>query len=135
MHERATNDEAPARAERIHGDAAFALSVERHAGRLIVALEAVTTLGASEMREARKHVDRLRFGLARVAQLRPAAASEGGAFAPARLGVAVSILETYVDLAANFVTHTVVRTRRVDAKDFRAAVEEANAAVDRALAA
>lgn len=133
MDERAPNTEA--RAERIHNDAAFAESIERHAERLIVALEAVTSLGASEMREARKHVDRLQFGLARVAQLRPAAAVEGGAFAPARLDVAISILETYVELAANFVTHTVVRTRRVDRADFRAAVEEATAAVQRALAA
>lgn len=133
MDDRATTGEA--RAEQIHEDAAFAASMERQAGRLIVALDAVTTLGASELRDARKHADRLRFGLTRVAQLRSAAVAEGGAFAPARLSVAVSILETYVELAANFVTHTVARTRRVDGADFHAAVEEAHAAADRALAA
>lgn len=127
--------DAPSTAERIHEHAAFAAGIERHAARLIVALDAVTALGASETREARKHAERLRFGLARVAQLRPAAAAEGGAFAPARLDVAVSILETYVELAANFVTHTVARTRRVDRHDFAAAVAEAEAAVERARAA
>lgn len=65
-------------------------------------LEGVVVSNAERARNAERHLLRLRFSLARVKELQERVARSGGVFEPARLEVAVSILDTHVMRAEYF---------------------------------
>ena len=65
-------------------------------------LEGVVASNAERARNAERHLLRLRFSLARVKELQERVARSGGVFEPARLEVAVSILDTHVMRAEYF---------------------------------
>lgn len=75
---------------------------EREANRLLVSLEAAIMPDPARARAAARYGERLRFGLARVLELRISADTLGGVFEPARLEVALSILESQVVQAQIF---------------------------------
>jgi hypothetical protein len=65
-------------------------------------LEGVVASNEARARNAERHLLRLRFSLARVKELQERVARSGGVFEPARLEVAVSILDTHVMRAEFF---------------------------------
>jgi hypothetical protein len=97
------------------------------AEHLSLALTAVAATRPELTYDAFKHSERLRFATQRLSELRDLAASEGGAFAPARAEVALSILEGQVALTAAFINRTMKDIRR------RPGRRETHAAADEAL--
>ncbi len=65
---------------------------EGDAERLLLALETQIIAADCDSGTAERHSTRIRFALARVAELRESADPAGGVFEPARLEVALSIL-------------------------------------------
>ena len=86
---------------------------ESEARNLLPALEAISTATIGASRDADRHAMRLRFALARVVELRTRAAAVGGAFEPARLEVAQSILQTHQRRAASFAKATGIVSPRL----------------------
>jgi hypothetical protein len=108
-----------------------ARQLEIDADRLLIAVEALAESGASDAGDAARYAERIRFALTRLAQLREDARREGGAFAPARVEVATSILETHVHTTAEYVNRTQQRVRRTAARrSVHVAVAEACASVE-----
>jgi hypothetical protein len=103
------------------------------AGDLVAALDVVATAGGAEARDAGRHLLRLRFSLARVDELKQRVARTGGVFEPARLEVAVSILDTHVMRAEGFCERIAARlpkaARRRATGDAAASADEAPAAI------
>jgi hypothetical protein len=97
------------------------------AEHLALALTAVAATRPELTFDAMKHTERLRFATDRLQELRALATSEGGAFAPARAEVALSILEGQVALTAAFINRTMKDLRRKPGR------REARAAADEAL--
>ena len=93
-----------------------ATQVEDDAARLLVALESHIFAGTGEDRAAIRYGERLRFALARVEELRQSARSLGGVFEPARLEIAIAILESHVGQASTFADRVAGRTPRRSAK-------------------
>ncbi len=79
--------------------------------------------------DAEKYRLRLRFALGRVEELKSAAASESGVFTPARLDVAVSILESHAQTAATFIERTLRSRRAAVRRNVHVAVDDAVALV------
>ena len=75
---------------------------ERVAAQLLLRLDALTLDAPARTRDAERYATRLRFALDHVDDLRRSAALARGAFAPARVEVALSILESHVVTAARF---------------------------------
>jgi hypothetical protein len=93
---------------------------------MLLALDTLVQSGAPAVSDAGRHAERVRFSLARVAELKRAAQADGGAFAPARVEVALCILENHVALAAGYVARTMQRARRGPGRrSVRATVDEA----------
>lgn len=88
--------------DRTDATAEMATDLEWIARELAGALEAVIASGGAQARNAERHLMRLRFSLARVDELKQRVARTGGVFEPARLGVAVSILDAHVVRAEGF---------------------------------
>jgi hypothetical protein len=74
------------------------------------ALDAVIAAGAPPARDTERHLLRLRFSLARVNELRERVARTGGVFEPARLEVALSILDVHIARAERFCEQIAPRT-------------------------
>ena len=93
----------------------MATDLEWIAREIASALEAA--VDGEHARDAERHLVRLRFSLARVDELKQRVARTGGVFEPARLEVAVSILDLHVMRAEGFCERIAVRapkaTRRV----------------------
>jgi hypothetical protein len=81
----------------------LAPEVERSARSLLPALDTIAGSEVEAARNADRYAMRLRFALARVAELRASTERLGGVFESARLDVALSILETHERRAAYFV--------------------------------
>ena len=86
--------------------------VKLDAEHLALALTAVAASRPELTFDAGKHRERLRFALDRLAELQTIAGTEGGAFAPGRAEVALSILEGQVALTAAFINRTMRHLRR-----------------------
>ncbi len=80
----------------------MATDLEWIAREIAGVLEGVVTSDEERARNAERHLLRLRFSLARVKELQERVARSGGVFEPARLEVAVSILDTHVMRAEFF---------------------------------
>jgi hypothetical protein len=80
----------------------MATDLEWIAREIAGVLEGVVTSNEVRARNAERHLLRLRFSLARVKELQERVARSGGVFEPARLEVAVSILDTHVMRAEFF---------------------------------
>jgi hypothetical protein len=100
------------------------------AADLADALDAVATAGGAEARDAGRHLLRLRFSLARVDELKQRVARTGGVFEPARLEVAVSILDAHVMRAEGFCAQIAARLPKAAARrvtgDGAASADEAS---------
>lgn len=79
--------------------------------RLVRNLESAVLPDKSEARDALRYAQRLRFALDRVDQLRISSVRTGTVFEAARLDVALTILETHVFRAANFIDDIARRQR------------------------
>ena len=86
--------------------------VKLDAEHLALALNAVAASRPQLTFDAEKHRERLKFALERLDELQTIASGEGGAFAPARAEVALSILEGQVALTAAFINRTMQHLRR-----------------------
>jgi hypothetical protein len=75
---------------------------ERVAAQLLLRLDALSIDAPARARDAERYATRLRFALDHVADLRRSAAVARGVFAPARVEVAISILESHAITAARF---------------------------------
>jgi hypothetical protein len=105
--------------------------VRQDAEHLSLALTAVAATRPELTYDAFRHSERLRFGVDRLNELRELAASEGGAFAPARAEVALSILEGQVALTAAFINRTMKDIRRRPGRrEMRAGADEALSLAD-----
>ena len=105
--------------------------IEADAARLLDVLQAVAGSQLAMAPQAQKYADRLTFGMARLMELKAAAETTGGVFAPARADVAASILEGYVVGAAAFINRTMRQVRRTAGRrELRAEVDEAIGAID-----
>ena len=80
----------------------MATDLEWIAREIAGGLERVIVLEAAHARNAERHLLRLRFSIARVHELQERVARTGGVFEPARLEVAVSILDTHIMRAESF---------------------------------
>jgi hypothetical protein len=80
----------------------MATDLEWIAREIAGGLERVMVLEAAHARNAERHLLRLRFSIARVHELQERVARTGGVFEPARLEVAVSILDTHIMRAESF---------------------------------
>ena len=87
----------------------MATDLEWLARELASALEAVIASDGAQARNAERHLMRLRFSLARVDELKQRVARMGGVFEPARLHVAVSILDAHVVRAEGFCEQVAAR--------------------------
>lgn len=85
---------------------------EREAERLVTALEASGMMSPARKQRAARYGERLRFALARIGELRASAVAFGGVFEPARLEVAVSILDSQIEQARAFVEGVPARPGR-----------------------
>lgn len=83
-------------APRTEATVEMATDLEWIAREIAGALEKVVAMHDELTRKAERHLLRLRFSLARVKELQERVERTGGVFEPARLEVAVSILETHV---------------------------------------
>jgi hypothetical protein len=100
--------------------------IELDGQRLLAALEAIAASKLPMAAESEKYVARLNFALDRVAETRRDAERDGGAFAPARAEVALSILEGHVAFAAGFINRTMQTVRRTAGRrERRVSVDEA----------
>ncbi len=101
-----------------HATPASIVEIERHADRLLFALETLVMARIADSTAAERYGARLRFALARVEELRQCARAAGGVFELARMEVAASILEANVRRAATFVDEASARiappSRRTD---------------------
>ena len=86
------------------------------AAGLVAALDAAATVGGADARDAGRHLLRLRFSLARVDELKQRVARTGGVFEPARLEVAVSILDAHVMRAEGFCAQIAARLPKAAAR-------------------
>ena len=93
----------------IASSVAGATQIEGDASRLLLALETQIMAETGEARAAERYGERLRFAVARVQELRRSAQALGGVFEPARLEVALSILESNVRQATMFADRIVAR--------------------------
>lgn len=75
---------------------------EDRANALLHALDTLAA-GDSPASSAAKHATRLRFALNRLNELRALAVRDRGVFAPSRVDVALSVLETNIAIANQFV--------------------------------
>ncbi len=87
----------------------MATELEWIAREIAGALETAAAKGGEHVRDAERHLVRLRFSLARVDELKQRVARTGGVFEPARLEVAVSILDLHVMRAEGFCDRIAVR--------------------------
>ncbi len=104
----------------------MATDLEWIAREIAGGLERVMVLEAAHARNAERHLLRLRFSIARVHELQERVARTGGVFEPARLEVAVSILDTHIMRAESFLDRNSVHApamRRV----LRAMADDADA--------
>jgi hypothetical protein len=100
--------------------------IEVDAARLLPVLEAIGASKLAMAPQARKYADRLAFAMARLDEMKRAAAIDAGVFAPARAEVAASILEGHVAGAAGFINRTMRQVRREPGRrELRAEVDEA----------
>jgi hypothetical protein len=100
--------------------------IEEDAQQVLLALTATAASRLSAAPEAEKWRERLAFAVARLDELKRAAAADAGAFAPARAEVAASILESQVALAAGFINRTMRSVRRTAGRrQTRASIDEA----------
>ncbi len=90
----------------------MATELEWIAREVAGALEAAACASSDQARYAERHLVRLRFSLARVDELKQRVARTGGVFEPARLEVAVSILDANVMRAEAFCERIAVRAPR-----------------------
>lgn len=104
-----------------------ATEMEADAERMLAALAALTAAGRGDALDAERYALRLRFALDRLDDLKKDARRNGGVFAPARVEVALSILETHVRTAAVYVSQAVRRARRAPGR------REAHVSVDTAV--
>jgi hypothetical protein len=88
--------------ERTDATVEMATDLEWIAREIAGVLEGVVAADGARARNAERHLLRLRFSLARVKELQERVARSGGVFEPARLEVAVSILDTHVMRAEFF---------------------------------
>jgi len=96
-----------------------ATEVERCAGHLLLALETLIGPDSPEASQAERFDARLRFSLERVGQLRQSAGRAAGVFEPARLEVALQILDSHVIRAARFLDEIAERRLRAAAHRYR----------------
>jgi hypothetical protein len=85
---------------------------EAIAERLLLVAETIALDGGSQARAAMRYANRLAFSLGHVDDLRHAAMRDGGVFAPARLQVALSILEVHARSTAQFIDPIVAPARQ-----------------------
>jgi hypothetical protein len=83
--------------------------IEATAEHLLRALDAISASDRPVAQDGERIATRVRFAMARVDDLRRSALVIGGVFAPARLEVALSILETQVDRGTSFVVRVADR--------------------------
>jgi hypothetical protein len=88
--------------ERTDATVEMATDLEWISREIAGVLEGVVASNEERARNAERHLLRLRFSLARVKELQERVARSGGVFEPARLEVAVSILDTHVMRAEYF---------------------------------
>lgn len=80
--------------------------------RLLLALEAVMLAELPQARDAERYAARIRFATARVDELQCSADALGGVFEPARLEIAIAILDNHTSWAATFVEAIVARASK-----------------------
>ncbi len=102
-------------------------SIDVAAHRLIDVLSDMAERLPMAGHDANKYALRLQFGLGRLADLQRDAAAAGGVFAAARVEIALTILETHIRTAADFIERTMIPKRR--APKTRAAFAAADDAV------
>jgi hypothetical protein len=108
--------------------------VEIDASRLLEVLEAVAGSQLAMAPQAQKYADRLTFAIARLDEMKRAAQTDRGVFAPARAEVAASILEGHVAGAAGFINRTMRQVRRTPGRrELRVEVDEAIEIIDNEL--
>jgi len=90
----------------------LATELEWIAREIAAALQTVVASDGAHVRNAERHLIRLRFSLARVDELKQRVARTGGVFEPARLEVAISILDTHVMRAEGFCEQIAARLPR-----------------------
>lgn len=111
----------------------MATDLEWIARELASALEAVIASDGAQARNAERHLMRLRFSLARVDELKQRIARMGGVFEPARLNVAVSILDVHVVRAEAFCEQIAARLPKAARRVVQDVVDDVPAAaVDKA---
>ena len=108
----------------------MATELEWIAREIASALEASAVAGGENARDAERHLLRLRFSLARVQELKERVARTGGVFEPARLEVAVSILDLHVMRAEGFCERIAVRAPKKVRHTAAAEVATSDAALD-----
>ena len=108
----------------------MATELEWIAREVASALEAAASKGGEHARDAERHLVRLRFSLARVDELKQRVARTGGVFEPARLEVAVSILDLHVMRAEGFCERIAVRAPKATRRVMADAAVASDAAVD-----
>lgn len=108
---------------------ATATELEWIAREVTGALKTVMAADGAHARTAERHLLRLRFSLARVDELKQRVARTGGVFEPARLEVAVSILDAHVIRAEGFCEQISARLPKAAARrmtgDAAASADEA----------
>jgi hypothetical protein len=108
--------------------------VEIDASRLLEVLEAVAGSQLAMAPQAQKYADRLTFAIARLDEMKRAAQTDRGVFAPARAEVAASILEGHVAGAAGFINRTMRQVRRTPGRrELRVEVDDAIEIIDSEL--
>ena len=100
--------------------------VEDSARLLIPALETIEKNRIPESRDAQRYAMRLRFAIARVEELRASCERHGGVFEPARLEVAISILQTHQRRATAFVSTFAQPSRAAASTSYRTRDEMAD---------
>jgi hypothetical protein len=108
----------------------MATELEWIAREVASSLEAAAATGGEHARDAERHLVRLRFSLARVDELKQRVARTGGVFEPARLEVAVSILDLHVMRAEGFCERIAVRAPKAARRVMADAAGARDAAVD-----
>jgi hypothetical protein len=95
----------------------MATDLEWIAREIAGSLESVVAANDARTRSAERHLLRLRFSLARVKELQDRVARTPGVFEPARLEVAISVLDTHVTRAEGFIEQIAPhpQTRRTSA--------------------
>jgi sulfite reductase beta subunit-like hemoprotein len=118
---------------RIETTMEMATELEWIAREVAEALDATVAAGGDHARNAERHLVRLRFSLARVDELKQRVARTGGVFEPARLEVAVSILDLHVMRAEGFCERIAARAPKARRGVTASKTGETRTAIDDAV--